>query len=711
MADNTVNQLIINKLTKTQFDSATKNTNELYLVTDDDTYATVEQLNTKADKNTTYTKNEVNAALDEKADIDSLATVATTGSYTDLTNKPTLGSLASKDSISNSDITSDAQIDQSKINGLIDSLNSKQAAGDYISYTLSEVTSLIDTINCAKTIPDNLYVTRIITAGTTLTPGIVTRSISGSTTPDENGNSQRDNLYINYDGTTTSYNINRQIILQSNTAGVSLGNNLYQYALVRGDILKAYCDAHYATSSELNNKVDQTTFETELAKKVNIQQGAENSGKALVVGDDGNVVVGEVIPSSSGKALPILAHITSEHLFNDASWLNGNTFSWQYGSIYVTAYNHLLDDYNNSTETCTDIINGISIVYKLAADKHKICNADQEDNLILLYNQTGNGDYYILDSVNARFKLPRKINRKLIQSVKNNDYTWYNLYSDGWIEQGGYISANNTDTTTIVLLQEMENTKYFVNFTQSLDKSSTQTTINVTLIPNTQTTTSFGILSTNNLNNNSFYWQVNGYVKEPIYEIQSPELSYYYVGNFDQTALAQTAGLNTELFNQKVDVSSLGTLAYLNTITSSNITNNTITENNLSQDLINKINSITTLNNDTTIIPLDLTENDSSIVLETNKIYKLTIDGESITFNLPTEVNSTVKNKIKIYVQVVTAGSIDWGTRYFYTADTPTINTGTYDFCWEYDPNISNWAVNVYKKTYIRSGGGAHTAP
>ena len=47
MADTAINQLIVNKLTKEQFDSTTKNNNELYLVTDDDTYATVEQLNTK----------------------------------------------------------------------------------------------------------------------------------------------------------------------------------------------------------------------------------------------------------------------------------------------------------------------------------------------------------------------------------------------------------------------------------------------------------------------------------------------------------------------------------------------------------------------------------------------------------------------------------------------------------------------------------------
>ena len=44
----------------------------------------------KADKSDTYNKQSVDAKLAEKADTSSLATVATTGSYNDLTNKPTI---------------------------------------------------------------------------------------------------------------------------------------------------------------------------------------------------------------------------------------------------------------------------------------------------------------------------------------------------------------------------------------------------------------------------------------------------------------------------------------------------------------------------------------------------------------------------------------------------------------------------------------------
>lgn len=81
-------------------------------------YQKVKQwLSEKADKADTYTKSEVDekftsevsekiTALEtNKADKSSLAAVATSGSYADLSNKPTLGTLASKDSVAFSEVT------------------------------------------------------------------------------------------------------------------------------------------------------------------------------------------------------------------------------------------------------------------------------------------------------------------------------------------------------------------------------------------------------------------------------------------------------------------------------------------------------------------------------------------------------------------------------------------------------------------------------
>ncbi len=50
-------------------------------------------------------------------------------------------------------------------------------------------------------------------------------------------------------------------------------------------------------------------FTTQMASKLDKQQGAENKGKALVVGDDGNVVVGEV---AGGDGIPIINTMSGE---------------------------------------------------------------------------------------------------------------------------------------------------------------------------------------------------------------------------------------------------------------------------------------------------------------------------------------------------------------------------------------------------------------
>ncbi|MEE1029648.1 MAG: hypothetical protein UIC65_01355, partial [Alphaproteobacteria bacterium] len=55
----------------------------------------------------------------------------------------------------------------------------------------------------------------------------------------------------------------------------------------------------------------------------------------------------------------------------------------------------------------TETIGDITITYYRAKNGRKICLPDQESNLLTLYNSTGVAWYYILDTENKRFKLPR----------------------------------------------------------------------------------------------------------------------------------------------------------------------------------------------------------------------------------------------------------------------------------------------------------------
>ena len=54
-----------------------------------------------------------------------------------------------------------------------------------------------------------------------------------------------------------------------------------------------------------------------------------------------------------------------------------------------------------------ETVAGVTITYCLSQDGHKICTPGQESNIIALYEATGVAWYYILDTTNRQFKLPR----------------------------------------------------------------------------------------------------------------------------------------------------------------------------------------------------------------------------------------------------------------------------------------------------------------
>lgn len=311
--------------------------------------------------------------------------------------------------------------------------------------------------------------------------------------------------------------------------------------------------------------------------------------------------------------LPLLSPMWFDHIANDVSWLRADTFSWHSGSFYESAYKHLADElkteiatfgwvgdttgivyatkgtpsvgdsvigggytvgevgsdyiaiYKNGVEyeyatrnseydgtedaSKTDTIGDITITYYTAEDGHKICLPDQESNLVALYESTGVAWYYLLDTANKQFKLPRKQKRRLIQAVKNTDGTWYNLYSDGWVEQGGRGKTNvsvslpvaMTDSNYVVLV---ENHVRVNGGTGASDMTTTS------FIPRWQQYNASGW----GTGNHDVSWQVSGYAAESEYASAGMRLEYYYVGNFEQSAVEQTAGITSETLSNKADI-------------------------------------------------------------------------------------------------------------------------------------------------------------
>lgn len=220
--------------------------------------------------------------------------------------------------------------------------------------------------------------------------------------------------------------------------------------------------------------------------------------------------------------LPVLTPMWFDHITNDVSWLRADTFSWQSGDVYVAAYEHLTEDIDGAiieTETIADI----TITFYRAEDGHKICLPDQESNISALYESTGVAWYYLLDTENKQFKLPR---------------SKHNKYADTLGVVGTGISLGLTDGSNNFGLVRSEHSAgvrgsaYGAAFGQTgnQDYDNYRNNLGVTEDPTK-----------------------SGVIAQQAQDTDQYKYLYFYVGNFEQDAIEQTAGLNAELFNGKAD--------------------------------------------------------------------------------------------------------------------------------------------------------------
>ena len=162
-----------------------------------------------------------------------------------------------------------------------------------LSKTENTGVSVLGTTKSTTTLGGNQLVAPngIIFAGTAANAGLVTRGICGVSTPDSKGACSKDNLYINYDGNNT-YNTGRMLILQAGETGTNYGNNMYQYAVPRGDIVKAWVEAQgYAKISDIPdvsgkaNLSGGNTFSGSQTFNIGVNQSLKVNGFRIERGD------------------------------------------------------------------------------------------------------------------------------------------------------------------------------------------------------------------------------------------------------------------------------------------------------------------------------------------------------------------------------------------------------------------------------------------
>lgn len=178
------------------------------------------------------------------------------------------------------------------------------------------------------------------------------------------------------------------------------------------------------------------------------------------------------------------------------------------------------------TGTATEVVGGVTIEYAVAEDGHKIVASDQEMAVLNIYNATGVAWYYIIDTANKRFKLPR------------TKFGFTGLRTG----VGGFTDAGLPDITGRI------NNNSFVGSPTGSGALGVSSYTNNNLTNTSGTGDGYGALVFKASNSNSIYG--NSDTVQP----KSTEMYlYFYVGNFTQTALENTAGLNTELFDGKLD--------------------------------------------------------------------------------------------------------------------------------------------------------------
>ena len=232
-----------------------------------------------------------------------------------------------------------------------------------------------------------------------------------------------------------------------------------------------------------------------------------------------SIYKGTTLLAGSSISIPLLTSVWQDHKINDISWLCADTFSWQSGSVYTAVYNHLVSDITNITAS-TETISGTTITYYQATDGHKIVLADQETNVSTIYILTGVAWYYILDTTNTRFKLPRT--KYAFTGLRNTvgKYVEESLpnITGEVISESGYAVGAFYDSGILAGGRYKDNNKDRIVYFDASRSSSTYQ---------------------------------NG---APVQQRSTQMYLYFYVGQFTQTATEQTAGLNSTLFNGKVDL-------------------------------------------------------------------------------------------------------------------------------------------------------------
>ena len=147
-----------------------------------------------------------------------------------------------------------------------------------------------------------------------------------------------------------------------------------------------------------------------------------------------------------------------DHILDDPNWVRADTFDWQSGVEYVVAYESLAAQLANVATSSTETIGDLTITFYRAANGWKIVLPDQESNLQSLYENTGVAWYYVVDTANKRFKLPRSkwaftglrdtVGSYVEAGLPDHNHSYTEGYNSGGNAGGSYHGTATFKTST-----------------------------------------------------------------------------------------------------------------------------------------------------------------------------------------------------------------------------------------------------------------------
>lgn len=325
-----------------------------------------------------------------------------------------------------------------------------------------------------------------------------------------------------------------RIILQFQREGTLWKQVGYSSVTTDNQTIQSASNRQLRAIGVINNRDNTTAIKTWVGTKVQYNAiYSKDSNTQYTITDTGELYLGSTLISNKKSAFNLLDFKWSDHLLNDQSWLHADMFSWQDGTVYSNAYQHLVADISGKVLQ-SETIGVVTVQFYLANDGHKICPASEESNVARIYTNTGVAWYYILDTTNTRFKLPR---------------TKYGF--------NGVRDTVGRDTVGNYIPESLPNIKGVIGCSRTLHEYNKQPISSGAIIatPSSQTVIGSDKYSSDvytyslDANNYSGVYQDNA----PVQERATQMYLYFYVGQFSQSATEQTAGITTEQLNAKLD--------------------------------------------------------------------------------------------------------------------------------------------------------------